>query len=71
MLACARLGAIHSLVFGGFASKELATRINHAQVLSFEIPGLKQIENSSVNYCRTFVAILIHLIPLIIKGLRN
>ena len=32
MMACARLGAIHSLVFGGFASKELATRINHAQV---------------------------------------
>ena len=32
MLACARIGAIHSLVFGGFASKELATRINHAKV---------------------------------------
>ncbi len=27
MLACARLGAIHSVVFGGFAAKELATRI--------------------------------------------
>ncbi len=33
MLACARIGAIHSLVFGGFASKELATRINHAKVI--------------------------------------
>ena len=33
MLACARIGAIHSLVFGGFASKELSTRINHAEVL--------------------------------------
>ena len=32
MLACARLGALHSLVFGGFASKELSTRINHAEV---------------------------------------
>ena len=32
MLACARIGAVHSLVFGGFASKELATRINHAEV---------------------------------------
>ncbi|EDQ92772.1 uncharacterized protein MONBRDRAFT_13709, partial [Monosiga brevicollis MX1] len=31
MLACARLGAIHSVVFGGFASKELATRIDAAQ----------------------------------------
>jgi propionyl-CoA synthetase len=28
MLACARIGAIHSVVFGGFAAKELATRIN-------------------------------------------
>ncbi|HLS68722.1 MAG TPA: propionyl-CoA synthetase [Kiloniellales bacterium] len=28
MLACARLGAIHSVVFGGFASQELATRID-------------------------------------------
>lgn len=30
MLACARLGAIHSVVFGGFASHELAVRINDA-----------------------------------------
>uniref|UniRef100_K3X8H0 Propionate--CoA ligase n=1 Tax=Globisporangium ultimum (strain ATCC 200006 / CBS 805.95 / DAOM BR144) TaxID=431595 RepID=K3X8H0_GLOUD len=31
MLACARLGAIHSVVFGGFAAKELAARIDDAQ----------------------------------------
>ncbi|MCH8467626.1 MAG: propionyl-CoA synthetase [Roseinatronobacter sp.] len=31
MLACARLGAIHSVVFGGFAAHELAVRINDAQ----------------------------------------
>lgn len=31
MLACARLGAIHSVVFGGFAAHELAIRIDHAQ----------------------------------------
>jgi propionyl-CoA synthetase len=31
MLACARLGAIHSVVFGGFAPAELATRINDAK----------------------------------------
>jgi propionyl-CoA synthetase len=31
MLACARIGAIHSVVFGGFASKELATRIDDAR----------------------------------------
>ncbi|BFZ58393.1 hypothetical protein PYCC9005_005455 [Savitreella phatthalungensis] len=30
MYACARLGAIHSVVFGGFASKELAKRIDAA-----------------------------------------
>lgn len=31
MLACARIGAIHSVVFGGFAAKELAQRIDHVQ----------------------------------------
>jgi propionyl-CoA synthetase len=31
MLACARIGAIHSVVFGGFAAKELATRITDAK----------------------------------------
>ena len=30
MLACARVGAVHSVVFGGFAAAELATRINDA-----------------------------------------
>jgi propionyl-CoA synthetase len=31
MLACARLGAVHSVVFGGFAPKELAARITDAE----------------------------------------
>lgn len=31
MLACARLGAVHSVVFGGFASSELAARIDDAK----------------------------------------
>ncbi len=31
MLACARIGAIHSVVFGGFAAKELANRIDDCQ----------------------------------------
>jgi propionyl-CoA synthetase len=31
MLACARIGAIHSVVFGGFAAPELATRIDDAR----------------------------------------
>ena len=30
MLACARIGAVHSVVFGGFAAGELAQRIQHA-----------------------------------------
>src|ERR1700712_3182055 len=31
MLACARLGAVHSVVFGGFAANELAARIDDAR----------------------------------------
>lgn len=31
MLACARIGAVHSVVFGGFAPHELAIRIDHSQ----------------------------------------
>ena len=31
MLGCARIGAIHSVVFGGFASGELASRIDDAK----------------------------------------
>jgi propionyl-CoA synthetase len=30
MLACARIGAVHAVVFGGFAANELAQRIQHA-----------------------------------------
>jgi propionyl-CoA synthetase len=33
MLACARIGAVHSVVFGGFAAHELATRIDDARPL--------------------------------------
>lgn len=31
MLACARIGAVHSVVFGGFAPPQLAQRIAHAK----------------------------------------
>ncbi len=40
MLACARIGAVHSVVFGGFAARELATRIDDAwpkAILSAEL----------------------------------
>ena len=48
MLACARLGVIHSVVFGGFAANELAVRIDHAQpkmiiCASGAIEGKKQL----------------------------
>ena len=49
MLACARLGAVHSVVFGGFAAKELAVRIDDARPLvvvaaSCGIEGARVIE---------------------------
>jgi propionyl-CoA synthetase len=49
MLACARIGAIHSVVFGGFASNELAIRIDDAKpkvmiTASCGIEGKKVIE---------------------------
>ena len=34
MLACARLGAVHTVVFGGFSSESLADRINDAQAVA-------------------------------------
>lgn len=51
MLACQRLGAIHSVVFGGFASHELAIRIQDATPKliissSFGLEGM----NKTINY---------------------
>ena len=34
MLACARIGAVHSVVFGGFSAESLRDRINDAQAAS-------------------------------------
>ena len=47
MLACARIGAIHSVVFGGFAPHELATRIDDAKPVMI-IAGSCGIEPSRV-----------------------
>ncbi|MEV1289810.1 propionyl-CoA synthetase [Micromonospora sp. NPDC049679] len=43
MLACARLGAVHSVVFGGFAAKELASRVEDAtpRVLLYASCGIE------------------------------
>src|SRR5947207_529408 len=43
MLACARIGAVHSVVFGGFASRELAIRIDngrHAVALKWTMKNI-------------------------------
>lgn len=51
MLACARIGAPHSLIFGGFASRELSVRIDHAKVgtqSSIEVDGGRGVEGSEV-----------------------
>ncbi|XP_064897595.1 acyl-CoA synthetase short-chain family member 3, mitochondrial isoform X1 [Columba livia] len=53
MLACARIGAIHSLIFGGFASKELAVRIDHAKpklivTASFGVEPKRKVEYLSL-----------------------
>ena len=50
MLACARIGAIHSVVFGGFAAQELSNRINDStpKVLIAASCGLEP--NKIINY---------------------
>lgn len=61
MLAVVRLGAVHSVVFGGFAARELCTRIDHAEpkVIIAASCGLepnkiikyKDILNDALNQC--------------------
>ena len=50
MLACARIGAIHSVVFGGFAAQELANRITDStpKVIISASCGLEP--NKIINY---------------------
>jgi propionyl-CoA synthetase len=53
MLSCTRLGAIHSVVFGGFAAPELANRIRDSGsrvviTCSFGMDGPKRIEYKSI-----------------------
>lgn len=56
MLACARIGAVHSVVFGGFAAHELAIRIDHAQpkliiTASGAIEGAKDSGLQTIDRC--------------------
>jgi propionyl-CoA synthetase len=55
MLACARLGAIHSVVFGGFAARELATRIDDAKpkLIVSASCGLEPGASSPTSRCST------------------
>ena len=58
MLACARLGAIHSVVFGGFAAKELAARIDDATPVAI-VTATGGIEtNRVIEYLPTIAAAL-------------
>jgi acetyl-CoA synthetase len=69
LLACARIGAIHSVVFAGFSSKALATRINDASCKmvitsdgSFrgnKIIDLKGIVDESLNNCSSIEKVLV------------
>lgn len=69
MLACARIGAVHSVVFGGFAAPELAKRIDDAEpklllTASGGIEGQKTIEYKPL--VDQAVALADHKIPSII-----
>jgi propionyl-CoA synthetase len=50
MLACARIGAPHSVVFGGFASRELAIRIDDARAKAVVTATCGVEPNKVVNY---------------------
>jgi len=58
MLACARLGVVHSVVFGGFAAKELAARLDDAEakVIITASGGIET--NRVVEYLPTIVQAL-------------
>ncbi len=53
MLASARIGAVHSVVFGGFAAKELATRIDDAEpkVILTASWGSSRAASSNISRC--------------------
>ena len=53
MLACGRIGAIHSVVFGGFAANELASRIDDskAKIIVSASCVMNQVELLNINLC--------------------
>ena len=44
MLACTRIGAIYSLVYGGFPPKPISTRIQHTEVINFHFISISILE---------------------------
>ncbi|MEZ4872262.1 MAG: AMP-binding protein [Bdellovibrionales bacterium] len=70
VLACARIGAVHSVVFGGFSAKALADRINdcQAKILVTNDGGhrgdklipLKDICDEALNSCTSIECVLVH-----------
>jgi acetyl-CoA synthetase len=69
MLACARIGAIHSVVFGGFSSEALADRINDAEAKVCitadggwrrgQVVELKQNVDEALKKCRSIEKVLV------------
>ncbi|MFK8046105.1 MAG: acetate--CoA ligase [Crocinitomicaceae bacterium] len=69
LLACARIGAIHSVVFAGFSSQALSSRINDSEcklVITSDggyrgtkIIDLKQIVNEAAVHCKSLKKVLV------------
>ncbi len=70
VLACARIGAVHNVVFGGFAAQALADRINDAQCKLLitqdtsyrrgQEVKLKDIADEALRRCECIQAVLVH-----------
>ena len=65
MLACARIGAIHSVVFGGFASNELASRIDDSKakllVTLLVVLNLEELLNTNLLWMKPLNLLIIKL----------
>ncbi len=69
MLACARIGVIHSIVFGGYSAKALETRINDSKAKILitadgslrkgEVVPMKETADMAVKNCRTIKKVIV------------